>query len=35
MQQRDIDLSVAFAALAALLLAAGLWLAGRWGGVPT
>jgi Ca-activated chloride channel family protein len=34
-QNRDVDVSVAFAALAALLLATGLGLAGRWGGVPT
>jgi Ca-activated chloride channel family protein len=34
-QQRDVEVSVAFAGLAALLLVGGLWLAGRWSGVTS
>jgi Ca-activated chloride channel family protein len=33
-QERDVDVSVAFAGLAALLLLLGLWLAGRWTAHP-
>jgi Ca-activated chloride channel homolog len=34
LQERDIDVSAAFAGLAALLLVGGLWLAGRWSAGP-
>ena len=34
LQERDIDVSAAFAGLAALLLVGGLWLAGRWSTGP-
>jgi Ca-activated chloride channel family protein len=34
LQERDVDVSVAFAGLAALLLLLGLWLAGRWTAHP-
>ena len=33
-QERDVEVSVAFAGLAALLLLLGLWLAGRWTAHP-
>jgi Ca-activated chloride channel homolog len=33
--QRDVEISVVFAALAALLLVGGLWLAGRWSGTTS
>jgi Ca-activated chloride channel family protein len=34
-QKRDVEVSVIFAGLAALLLVGGLWLAGRWSGTGT
>jgi Ca-activated chloride channel family protein len=34
-QDRDVEVSVVFAALAALLLVGGLWLAGRWSGLTS